>query len=100
MLVLTASHGDTIVIDTPSGPITVFFRHAPDNKRRMRVGIDAPRAWNIKHNSAGWDPDAREVETKTCTVKDSAAWRVSSTASRRARDAQKGALGPRGASAS
>lgn len=100
MLVLTASHGDTIVIQTPSGPITVFFRTDPEIRRRMRVGIDAPRAWPIKFNRNGWDPDTQDVETKTCTVKDSAALRASSTALRSPRVARKGAPGPRGASAS
>lgn len=99
MLVLSVKDGDVVIVNTPAGPVRL---HISPGTRHRRVGIDAPREWKVEHERNGalrYEHAPKPVETSTCTVKDLAALRVSSTASRRARDAQKGALGPRGASA-
>lgn len=57
MLVLTASHGSVVKIDTPAGPIELYFRQDLKCRSRVRVGIDAPKAWKITRRPKGWDPD-------------------------------------------
>lgn len=57
MLVLTASHGSVIVIDTPEGPIELYFRQDLKCRSRVRVGIKAPKHYRINRRPQGWDPD-------------------------------------------
>lgn len=62
MLVLTASHGSAITIDTPEGKIQLYFREDPKCRTRVKVGIDAPRHLKIRRIPGGWDPDAYDRE--------------------------------------
>ncbi len=64
MLVLTITVGDVIEIDTPSGPIKMHFRLKGHWPPKFRTGIDAPKAWPIRHikakHSAGAEGQAAE----------------------------------------
>lgn len=100
MLVLSVKDGDVVIVNTPAGPVRL---HISPGTRHRRVGIEAPRAWKVEHERNGalrYEHAPKPVETSTCTVKDSDAWRVNSTVLRSPRVARKGAPGPRDASAS
>ncbi len=43
MLVLTRKEGESIVLDTPQGKITIVVVEARDHHGAARIGIDAPR---------------------------------------------------------
>lgn len=45
MLILTRKYDQSIVIDTPEGPITIMLVGV--ERDRAKIGIDAPRCYTI-----------------------------------------------------